>query len=85
MTAARLHPADLAEIVDMLRTTENLTPKQAIGYTGRCRTAVFEFMQAHPNACTIDADGIRRVRRRWLDAWCESRHALAAMERGAAA
>jgi len=84
MSAGRLHPADLREIADMLRTVDHLTPKQAITYTGRGRTAVFEFAKAHPAACTVDADGIRRIRKNWLDAWCESRHALAAMERAAA-
>ncbi len=66
------------------RLPENLTPKQAIEYSGRGRTAVFAFMKAEPGACTVDGDGIRRVSRRWLDAWCAGEHALAAMRRAAA-
>ncbi len=72
--------AKIAQVPD--RLPEALTPKQAIDYTGRGRTAVFGFMRRMPLACTIDGDGIRRVRRRWLDAWCEGEHAVAAVRRG---
>lgn len=64
------HPADLEAIADLIRTTRNLTPKQAIRYTGRGRTAVFEFIRLSPKACTVDADGFRRIAKNWLDAWC---------------
>jgi hypothetical protein len=61
-----------------------ITPDQAQAYTGRCRTAVFEFMRQHPHACEVDAAGIRRVKTHWLDAWCTSREHVEALERHAA-
>lgn len=67
------------------RLPEDLTPKQAAEYTGRCKRAIFYFMKDEPAACVIDGDGIRRVNRRWLDAWCAGEHALAAMRRAARA
>lgn len=66
------------------RLPDNLLPKQAVEYTGRCKRAIFYFMKSEPAACVIDGDGIRRVNRRWLDAWCAGEHALAAMRRAAA-
>lgn len=33
----------------------------------------------------VDAMGIRRIRRRWLDAWVEGRNVVAALERAEAA
>jgi hypothetical protein len=58
-----------------------LTPDQAQAYTGRCRTAIFGLMRAHPEACERDAAGIRRVKTHWLDAWCTSKEHLDALVR----
>lgn len=71
--------ANIAQVPD--RLPEALTPKQAAEYTGRGRTGVFQFMKREPRACIVDGDGIRRVRRQWLDAWCEGEHMLASLRR----
>lgn len=60
---------------------EHILPKQAIEYTGWGRTLVFEFMRREPLACVLDAQGQRRVSRRWLDAAAAGEHALAALRR----
>lgn len=73
-----LSPDSVQAIVDLFiasRITPNapkppaMTPEQAIAYSGRCKTAVFGFMRRYPAACTVGADGIRRVLTPWLDAW----------------
>jgi len=84
-----LSPADLHAIAEeaaqIARSLDYVLPRTAQRITDLSRTAVYEFMAAHPAACTMGADGRKRVSIRWLNAHASGRHALAAMERGAAA
>ena len=73
------------EAAQIARSLDYVLPRTAQHITDLSRSAVYEFMAAHPNACVEGADGRKRVSIRWLNAHASGRHALAAMERGAAA
>lgn len=55
--------------VAMTHVPPAMTVKQAVAYTGRSRSTVFEFMATNTESTVVDALGTRRVRTAWLDAW----------------
>ena len=79
--AVRLERDQIEEIARLLRMAENLRVKDAAVYCGVSARSVIRFATSHPAAVVTDAMGIRRIRRRWLDAWVEGRNVVAALER----
>ena len=84
MSEARLHPADLRELAELLRESENMPIERAAEYLNVSRRSVERFMAEHPKSFVTDVQGRRRLRRQWADAWTEGRNVVAALERVAA-
>lgn len=85
MTFTQLSPADRSAIAQeaarLALKSDNMLPNDAAEYLGVSPRSVARFAKNHPKAATVDEQGRRRIRRKWLDAFTEGRHVVAALER----
>ena len=85
MTFAQLSPADREAIAQeaarLSLKADNLLFRDAADYLGVSRDSIERFAKKHRKAVTTDALGMFRISRKWLDAFAEGRHVVAALER----